>query len=69
MGLSVRPGRLLYVLGELAADRVGDIDFAALERGQAGGLVGDHLEHEALHARRLAPILLEGLEDELDTRA
>ena len=66
--LEGQPGRLLQLLGQLAADRVGDVHLAPLERGQAGGLVGDHAQHEAFHARALAPVLFEGLEHQLHAR-
>jgi hypothetical protein len=39
---------MLHFLGEFAADRVGDIDLAALQRRQSGRLVGDRSEDEAL---------------------
>jgi len=58
--------RLLDVLGQLAADRVGDIDLAALQGGDPRRLVRDDPEDEALDGRRLAPELLERFEDQLD---
>src|SRR5207245_3678950 len=56
------------LLGQGTADRVGDIDLAALQAGQPRGLVGDRFQRQALHVRRLAPVLLEGLDHELDAR-
>ena len=60
-----QPGRALHLLAQLAGHGVGDVDLAALEHGQPGGGVGDPLEHQALHARRLAPVPVEGLEHQL----
>src|SRR5256886_3849227 len=62
------PRAPLQLFGELAADRIDDVDLAALERRQAGRLVADHLEDEALHVRRLAPVAVERLQHELDAR-
>jgi len=56
------------LLGQGAADRVGDVDLTTLQARQARGLVGNRSQDEALHVRRLAPVLLEGVDDELDTR-
>ena len=44
--LQAEPLGALELLGELAADGVGDVDLAALERGQPRGLVRDHPEHQ-----------------------
>ena len=54
------PLRALHLLAELAVDGVRDVDLAALEHGQPRGGVGHALEHQALHARRLAPVAVEG---------
>jgi len=40
----------------------------ALERGRPRRLVGNAADHETLHVRRLAPVAVEGLEDQLDAR-
>src|SRR5438132_7214849 len=66
--LQREPGRSLELLGQLPADRVDHVDLAALERGQARGLIGDDFEDQVLDARRLAPVRLEGLEHEFHTR-
>ena len=66
--LEGQPGCALQLFGQLAADRIDDVDLAALECREPRGLVRYHLEDQALYARRLAPILVEGLEDQLDTR-
>src|SRR5207248_2107282 len=60
--------RASHLLGKRAPDRIPDVDLAALERGHTGRVVRHDLEDEAFHARRLAPVLLEGLEHELDAR-
>ena len=57
--------RLLQLLGELAADRVGDVDLAALQRRQPRRLLGHHLEDQPLHGGHLAPVALEGFEHQL----
>jgi len=36
---------LLHFLGKLAADRIGDVDLAELQRRQPGCFVGDHPKH------------------------
>src|SRR5205814_3505952 len=58
----------VQLLGELAADRVGDVDLAALERREPRRLVGDRTQHDTLDARGLAPIALKRLEYKLDPR-
>src|SRR6266446_9899699 len=60
--------RALQLLGELAADRVGDVDLAAFECREPRRLVGYDLEDDAFDAGGLAPILVERLHDELDAR-
>src|SRR5215472_7801966 len=60
--LEGQPRRALQLFGELTADRVDDVDLAALQCRQPRRLFGDRLEHQALDARGLAPIALEGLE-------
>ena len=62
------PGCPLDVLGHGAAQEVHDVELATLEPGRARRLVGDALEDQALHARRLPPVALEGLDDDLDPR-
>src|SRR5271169_4334026 len=42
--LQGQPGGALQLFGELAADRIRDVDLAALQRGEPRGLVGDHLD-------------------------
>src|ERR1700738_1468946 len=64
--LEGQPGCALQLFGEFATDRIGDVDLAALEGREPRGLVRYRLEDQALDARRLAPILVEGFEDELD---
>ena len=67
-GLQREARRALELLGELAANRVGQVHLAALQRGQPGRLVGDDAQDQPLHARRLPPVLLERLEDQLHAR-
>ena len=64
--LQGEPGGLLQLLGQLATDRVRDVHLSALECGEPRGLVGDHPQHQPLHGRALAPVLLEGLQHQLD---
>src|SRR4029450_6672433 len=42
---------------------------ADLRGARTGVVVRDRLQDEPLHVRQLSPVLIEGLEDELDTRA
>ncbi len=58
--------RLLQLLGKLAADRIGDVDLALLERREPRRLVGHHLHHQPLDGRRFAPVAVEGFEHEFD---
>jgi hypothetical protein len=58
----------LEILGQRTPDRIRDVGLAALEHRQAGRLVGHRLEHQALHARDLAPVLIVGLEHQLYPR-
>jgi hypothetical protein len=53
------------LLGEFAADQVDNVYLAALECDEPRRLVGDHPEYQALDARRLAPVLVEGLQGEI----
>ena len=62
------PGRALHLLGERPGDRVGHVHLAALQGGQPGRLVRDVPEHERLHHRGLPPVLLVGLQGQLDPR-
>src|SRR4030095_7569224 len=62
------PGRAPDLLGERAPDRIRDVGLAALEHRQSGRFVGHRLEDQAFHARRLAPVLLVGFQDQLDAR-
>ena len=68
VGLERQPGRPLDLLGQLAAQVVGDVHLTPLQRGQPRGLVGDRSQDHALHVRRLPPVLIEGLQDQLDAR-
>jgi hypothetical protein len=54
---------MLDLLGKLAADRVGDVDLAALQSREAGRLLGDVLHDQPLDRGGLAPITLERFED------
>ena len=63
-----QPRRAPHLFGQLALEQVDDVGFAALEHGQACGLVGDRLEDETLDARALSPVRLVGFEHELDSR-
>ena len=56
----------LQLLGQFTADRIDQIDLAAGQRGEPGRLVRNDLEHQALDARRLAPIALERLQHQFD---
>jgi len=58
---------VLEFLSEFAADRIDDVDLAALECRQPRRLVRDHLEDQTLDARGLAPILVEGFKHQLET--
>src|SRR5258707_414376 len=58
----------LDLLCELAADRVGDVDLATLERCKPGRLVGDDLEYQTFNAGFLAPILVERFHGQLEAR-
>ena len=69
VGLQRQPRGPPEILGQRTANRVGDVHLAALQRGQPRGLVRDRLQDKPLHVRRLSPVLIEGLEDELDARA
>jgi len=67
-GRELQPGRAHELFGEWAADRVGDVGLATLEHGEPRGVFRDGAEDEALDGRRLAPVRLERLQDELDPR-
>jgi len=56
------------LLGQFAADPVDYVHLAALECDEPRRLVRDRPEHQALHARGLAPILAKGLQGELQPR-
>src|ERR1700730_8510666 len=56
----------LELLGKLAADRIDDVDLSPYQRGQTRRFVRYHPEHQPSDTRGLAPILVEGLENELD---
>ena len=68
VGLQRQPGGSPDLLGHRAANVIGDVHLTALQRGQACGLVRDRLQDQPLHVRGLAPVLIEGFDDELDTR-
>src|SRR6185436_15630574 len=54
------------LLAERPRDRVADIRVTALQHDQPRGDVRHRLEDQALHARRLAPVPVDGLDHELD---
>src|SRR3989441_179543 len=56
------------LFGERAANRVDDVHLTPLQRGQPRRLIGKHLEDQALHTRGLTPVLVEGLQHELNAR-
>src|SRR5262245_50514384 len=64
-GLEGQTRRLLHSRRQFTADGIGNIDLPPLEGSQARGFVGNDLEDEALHAWRFAPVLVEGLQDQL----
>jgi hypothetical protein len=64
--LQGKPRRAVQLFGQRTPDRVGDVDLVSLQRRQASSLVGDHAEAQRLDARRLAPVVLVGLEYQLD---
>src|SRR5262249_53525600 len=66
LGARGRPGGGAPALGMGPVQEVGDVHLAALERGRPRGFVRDAPQHEPLHGRRLAPVTVEGFEDELD---
>src|ERR1051325_5496217 len=66
-GLQRQPRRRAQLLGQLAADRVDDINFAPLQRGEPRRLIGDATEHQTLDAWGLAPIAVESFQRQLDT--
>src|SRR5581483_4823562 len=49
-------------------EQVGDVDLPALQHGHARERLRHHLEDEPLDGRHLAPVAVERLHDELDTR-
>ena len=67
-GHESQTGRAPHVLGDGAVEEVGDVDLAALEGGGARRLVRDAFQDQALDARHLAPVALEGFEHQLDPR-
>ncbi len=68
VGLERQPRGPPDLLGQLAAQVIGDVQLTPLQRGQARGLVGDRPQDDALHIRGLPPVLIEGLQDQLDAR-
>ena len=56
------------LLGQRAADRIGDVHLTSLQRGQARGLVRDRLQDQPFHVRHFSPVLIEGLKDKLHAR-
>ena len=60
--------RALDVLRGGPAQQHGQVHLAALERGGAGGLVGQAAEDDPLDGRRLPPVAVEGLDDQLHAR-
>src|SRR3989441_11140317 len=63
--LSTASRSATHLLADLAVDPVCDVRLAALEHCQPRGDVRDGLEHQAFHARRLAPVPVEGLDHQL----
>src|SRR2546425_7608741 len=63
--LSTASRSATHLLADLAVDPVCDVRLAALEHCQPRGDVRDGLEHQALPARRLAPVPVEGLDHQL----
>src|SRR5215831_1177579 len=61
------PGAAPQLLGHRAAEGVGHVHVAALEGRRARRLVRDALEDYALDAWGLAPVTVEGLQDQLDS--
>ncbi len=64
--LEGEPRGAANAVGKLAADRIGDVDLAALQCREPRQFIGDDPHHQALDARGLAPIAVEGFEHELD---
>src|SRR5207245_7764985 len=64
----LEPGCPLDVFRHGAAKEVHDVGLTALEGCRARRLVRHALEDQPLDARRLPPVALEGLDDDLDTR-
>ena len=64
----LEPRRLLHFLAERTAQRVGDVDLAALQHRQARQILGHGLPHQALHRGGLAPVTIVRLQRELDPR-
>jgi len=62
----LEPGRAHELLGEGAADRIGDVGLAPLEHGEPGRVLRDDAEDEALDRGSLAPVRLEGFQHQLD---
>src|SRR5215813_1248723 len=51
--LEGQPRGAAELFGKLAANRVDDVDLAALQRGEPGCLLRNHLEHQTFDARVL----------------
>jgi len=60
--------RALQLLGQFAAQPVGNVNFAPFERDQSRGLVRNCSENYALNAWALAPILIKSLKRQLYAR-
>src|SRR3989454_842046 len=67
-GDELQPGRPPDLLGHRARQEIRYVHLATLERGRTRRLVGDTPEDQALDARRLAPVAVERLEDQLHAR-
>ena len=57
-----------HLLGGLDIQVVGDIDLARLQHGQPRRRLRDTFKDQALHMGHFAPVVLNGLHDQLDAR-
>src|SRR5262245_62408425 len=67
-GLEHQARRALDVFGDRAPENLAEVDLSPLEHRCPRDVVGHGLEHQPFDARDLAPVLLVGLGDQLDTR-
>ena len=61
-------GGAAQFVGQLAPDRIGDVDFAPFQCRQPCCLVRDHFQNQPFHARCVAPVRLERFEHQLHAR-